>query len=152
MDPLRSESVFTRMNLILRRFEASKAGIFSEIMDEKFNHIAVGLEHAYPHTENDTFHPKLPPGVYDCIRGEHRLHEDDPFFSTFEVMGVEGHSGILFHTGNYNNDSDGCILVGDGIGMKLDGGKMIVNSRLAFNRLLELQKECDSFKLTVEDL
>lgn len=139
------------MNLILRRVSATKDGIISELMDEKFNFVALCLEHAYPNTEDGTFHAKIPIGEYKCVRGNHRLHEEDKEFETFEVTKIADHSGILFHVGNYNKDSDGCILVGEGFGAKLDGGKMIVKSKEAFKKLMDLQKECDSFDLKVED-
>lgn len=138
------------MNLILQRFSSTKDGIISDLKDTGFNFVATCLEHAYEN-EDGTFYAKLPAGEYECIRGEHRLHDNVPF-DTFEVMGVPGHEGILFHVGNYNKDSDGCILVGDGLGKKLDGGVMIVNSKVAFKRFMKKQTECDKFILKVEDV
>ena len=91
--------------------------------------------------------PKIPQGVYTCMRGEHEL-ENGPKFITFEVMGVPGHSGLLFHKGNFDNDSKGCILLGMNV-VGAPGARMITQSGLAFDRFMALQKGVDDFQLTV---
>lgn len=48
------------------------------------------------------------------------------------LQGVKGFQGVLIHVGNYTKDTEGCILVGDGV---RDG--VLLNSRLTFNRLYE---------------
>jgi hypothetical protein len=137
------------MDLLLTRKELCVDGVFSELTDMKGNFKFVTLEHAYQSVPG-TFFPKLPDGVYICARGQHQLHSMPAPFETFEVTQVPLHVGILFHVGNYNADSEGCILLGVGMGHKLGGGKMIVNSRVAFANFMDLQKELDSFTLTVE--
>jgi hypothetical protein len=71
-------------------------------------------------------------------------------FDTFEITDVPLHNNILFHPGNYNDDSEGCVLLGKAYGMKLNGGKMIVNSRNAFDHFMYLQEGVDSFVLIVD--
>jgi hypothetical protein len=131
------------MKYILTRVDFRNDGIFSELRDEFKEHLFICLEHSYSGI------PKLPPGEYICKRGMHKLADLVPF-ETFEVMEVPGHYGILFHVGNYNEDSSGCILIGSGYGFKLDGGKMITKSRPAFKAFLESLKEIDEFTLNVE--
>ncbi len=99
------------------------------------------LEHAYPQPDGG-YKPKLQPGTYVCVRGQHRL--DSGPIETFEITGVPGHSGILFHYGNYNRDSNGCVLVG-----KEREGDMITLSRTAFQNFMDLLKGVDSFNLIV---
>ena len=54
------------------------------------------------------------------------------------VVGVSGYSGVLIHSGNTENDTDGCILVGNGRGTD----KMpILDSRAAINKLFEIVEE-----------
>lgn len=126
------------MNLTLHRRNKTEAGIFGDIWAEDGSFICVTLEHSYD------FQPKLPQGIYTCKRGLHRLaHMKEPF-ETFEILDVPGHSDILFHVGNYNRDSDGCVLIGIEF-----GDKMITESRVAFQEFMDLQKGIDTFTLTV---
>src|SRR5271168_2377957 len=99
------------MNLILTRLDHSENGIFGQLLDSKTNHLFFTLEHAFEQTDG-TYGPKLPNGNYLCVKGLHSLDHTPTPFEAFEVTNVPGHSGILFHIGNYNRDSDGCILLG----------------------------------------
>ena len=95
----------------LKRKEFGVGGIISDFtFHGELSPFMVTLEHAY--FFNGAYTPKLHNGVYTCVRGPHRLHGMIDFFSTFEITKVSGHSGILFHWGNYNEDSEGCILTG----------------------------------------
>lgn len=137
------------MKLTLKRAEFRKDGIFGDLFcDETGDHLASTLEHSYP--KGDDFAPKLPDGVYACERGPHRLKADADPFETFEIKGVPGHWGILFHVGNYNRDSQGCVLIGTGIGWTAKKEKMIVGSKLAFDRFMKRLEGHQSFTLTVK--
>lgn len=125
------------MNLTLNRILKKEEGIFSELRDEKGVLIAFTLEHSY------SLEPKIYNGTFKCMRGTHQLHDGVPFV-TFEIMGVEGHSNLLFHAGNFNHDSEGCILLGQEI-----VNNMITNSKQTFLKFMELQSELDIFTLTV---
>lgn len=138
------------MKLILIRNLFREDGIFGELQDQAGNPIAVTLEHAYP-DDVFGFSPKLPQGEYICEKGPHRLAGMDQPFETYEIKGVPGHFGILFHVGNYNEDSEGCVLIGAALGNKSNGGKMIVNSRNTFKKFMEITKGVESFELFVED-
>lgn len=141
------------MNLILSRTNASSDGIFGEIIDDGFGFLFMSLERSYADPEKPFIYTaKIPAGEYICKLGEHSLKEDSPKFMTFEVTGVPGHTGILFHTGNYNCNSDGCILLGLQIGNKSDGGKMITYSKQAFKKFMNVQEGVNEFKLKVVDL
>lgn len=149
------------MNLKLLRTAFKSTGIYGEIEDETGKRRFFTLEHSYSRTaladpdpglepekfgsiENcPDYLPKLAPGTYTCVRGQHQLHHGLPF-ETFMVTGVPKHEGILFHVGNYDRDSEGCILIGkepipDGIGKSGD----------AFKEFIELQRKTDSFILEV---
>jgi hypothetical protein len=97
------------------------------------------------------FPAKIPNGVFDCVRGIHALEDGVPF-ETFEITGVEGHSGLLFHWGNYNKNSKGCVCTGEDF---VDAPKssvhedMVTNSRATFAKLMTLQTGVDRFQLTV---
>lgn len=141
------------MKFILDRKDHGPDGVFGVLYDGKHNQLFVTLEHAY--LEDGKYTSKIPDGSYECNRGEHRLHNMTEDFTTFEITSIEGHTNILFHVGNYNEDSEGCVLLGKGMGhkqgvnWKTSGGKMIVNSRVAFNEFMKMLDGVDSFQLEV---
>lgn len=128
------------MDLQLRRTAYKDAGIFGELVNIDGHILLQTLEHSY----NDK--PKVPQGEYKCVRGQHKLAHQDHSFETFEVTGVPDHTGILFHVGNFDNDSSGCILLGLSA-----GGTQLFSSREAFQKFMALQQGVDSFTLIVTD-
>lgn len=130
------------MTLTLVRKEFREDGIFSELLDEKGNFLAVTLEHSYD------LKPKLYNGEFTCIKGLHRLHNNIAF-ETFEIAGVKDHTGILLHPGNWQTDSEGCILLG--IEIKDDPkGKMVTHSMIAFSKFMSKMEKVKSFQLVVK--
>jgi hypothetical protein len=135
------------MNLTLKRDKFIAGGIFGSLFSGDNSLVLCTLEHAYQ--DEYEFVPKIPIGTFECIRGIHQLEptaispKPQPF-ETFEITGIDGHTGILFHTGNFNEDSSGCVLVGLG-----RNEKMIINSREAFEKFMKAQEGCDNFTLTV---
>lgn len=132
------------MTLYLKRQEFREDGVFSHLEDSKGNLIAATLEHSFD------LKPKVYDGVFKCVRGTHRLHNNVPF-ETFEITGVVEHSGILFHVGNYNSDSDGCVLLGTDIAPS-DKGQMVRHSMIAFSKFMGLLEGQQSFDLIVSSL
>ena len=133
------------MLFTLIRKEAREDGIFGELWGEDAKDpLCVTLEHSYDGV------PKLPPGEYTCVRGPHRLHSMTQDFETFEITGVPGHTNILFHWGNYNSDSDGCVLLGRSLGRAGAGYQMITSSRKAFATFMAATAGVDSFTLEVK--
>jgi hypothetical protein len=105
------------------------------------------LEHAYLGLSDSCpngWSPKVPQGSYLCVRGIHRLAHGEPF-ETFEITAVPGHTGVLFHAGNYNADSEGCVLLGLG----RDGDKMVTQSKAAFADFMDHLKGLPTFLLEV---
>lgn len=136
------------MDLALVRCDFRPDGIFSEIRNAGGEMLFITLEHAYDDGLG-SFTPKIPDGTYLCVRGNHRLAGMTQDFETFEITNVPGHTGILFHSGNVNGDSDGCILLGLNLG-NLNGQQAVVSSKAAFNQFLEMQDDVDQFRLTVK--
>lgn len=140
------------MNLKLVRTDAAHDGIFSLLKKEDGEVIAVCLEHPYESGAGDgSYTAKLKPGVYKCVRGQHKLHGMTDSFTTFEITGVIGHTNILLHFGNYAADSEGCVLLGRRI-VPIPGetDRMITSSRNTFNKFMDLQRDVDQFTLIVE--
>ena len=129
------------MDITVNRTDKNIHGVFGEIPELDL----VTLEHAYS-DDGGALNPKVPEGVYRCVRGKHTLPNGQQV-ETFEVTNVPGHAGILFHPGNYNQDSAGCFLVGT----TNSGNQMITRSRVAFGKFMDAQKGCDEFALTVNN-
>ncbi len=142
------------MDLTLIRAERRKDGVFGVLLNDKAEQIAVTLEHSYHDgkwPDEEVYISKLPPGSYQCVRGQHQLHSMNQPFTTFEITGVEGHKNILFHVGNYNQDSDGCVLLGK-YKNEVGGQQMIGLSRKTFSEFMKLQEGIPTFTLTVKDI
>ena len=125
----------------LERQDITPHGIFSRLTDDHGQEYTT-LEHAY--CLGETIHCKIPNGTYTCVRGTHALHDGIPF-QTFEITGVPGHKGLLFHKGNYNSDSEGCVLVG----LSRDRD-MIIHSKDAFDKFIKGLDGVNEFTLEVK--
>lgn len=128
------------MDLTLTRLEIKDTGVFSSLTGPGLN-LAIA-EHSYQNPDG-TYGPKIPRGIYNCVRGQHTLHSGP--IETFEITGISGHTGLLLHPGNYPQiDSDGCCLVGSE-----REGDTVINSKVAFQLFLTAQTGSDTFQLTV---
>lgn len=137
------------MKLLLKRTEYRKDGIFGILQDEDGNKLYNTCEHAYLQ-EDGSYAPKLNLGLHTCNRGKHRLHGMTADFETFEITGVPDHTGILFHWGNYNEDSEGCVLLGAHALLPPGVNRaMITDSRDTFTRFMRLVQDLKTFDLEV---
>jgi hypothetical protein len=105
----------------------------------------VTLEHTYQ-KENGKYKVKVAPGWYTCTRTRYNRGGYD----TWLITGgdVTPDRRIMFHKGNHENDSDGCILVGEMI-EPYKGGVGILQSGKAFDELMALTAGVDKFELFV---
>lgn len=129
----------------LHRFD----GIFGRLFDDKNQLIAYTLEHSYLQ-DDKSWAPKLPAGQFICVLGPHELHGMTSTFQTFEITGVPGHTDILFHWGNFDKDSEGCVLLGDKIITQADGTDMVTNSKETFKHFMTSLDGVKEFILTVQ--
>lgn len=136
--------------LTMKETAARPDGIFYELSADGVRLCDV-LSHAYDDGVGG-YAAKTRPGTYVMRRGMHQLQKHDgtltPPFETFEVTGVEGHSGILFHTGNKNADSNGCNL--PGTMFKVGDEWQVIKSLIAFNYLMSQLRGQDEVPLDIE--
>lgn len=137
------------MDLTLIRNQFRPDGIFGELRDNDGKLKLVTLERSY---DDDTDpRPKVSAGRYLCQRGTHR-YKSGRQYETFELLDVPGHTGILFHVGNHELDSEGCILLGTKImkfGQNGHNAQVLVNSKFAFEAFMGHQKGVDEFWLEI---
>lgn len=87
----------------------------------------------------------IPSGEYVCNRVQ-----SPKFGNTFEVLNVRGRSHILFHKGNIQADSHGCILVGEEYG-QLGSESGIKSSAAGYGEFMAILAGDDQFNLTIVD-
>jgi Family of unknown function (DUF5675) len=134
--------------LTLTRMVVGDDGAFGHLKrDDSDAQVAVTCERTFG--ELGAPEVVIPLGVYRCVRGQHTL-DGSHFFSTYEVTGVQGHTGLLFHPGNVETDSKGCILLGHFFGSLGDVGA-VLESRAAFVEFMDLMGGANEFSLTVTD-
>lgn len=127
-------------DITLIRLAENSSGTFGVLIhgDTPF---AVTLERRWLNNQRNV--SCIPWGVYTCRR------VDSPRFGdTFEVTNVPGRSHILFHKGNLDDDSHGCILVGEEFDPVL-GSYGILSSRKGFDELMDRMADRDEFSLSI---
>ncbi len=127
------------MDLILTRVYIGPEGAFSTLSPNGEPPFMVALEHTYE--DNDV---KVPRGTYTC----RRTRFNHGGYETFEITGVPGHARLLFHRGNTELDSDGCVVVGLQFGV-VNGNDGVLSSTSAHFIFMGRQNGVDSFQLEV---
>jgi|SRR5271166_1222696 len=129
------------MNLNRNSFEVS--GIYGTLISDDGVFSCATLEHAFAQ-DDGSYAPIIPAGTYTCTLGTFTL-ENYPPGQYYQIMDVPGHTHVLIHFGNYNKNSDGCILVG-----ATRVGNMITNSDQTFKEFMYIQNGAESFELVVK--
>jgi len=128
--------------MILTRTSKEPTGIYGTFTSEDGSFNCVTLEHAFPQTDG-TYAPIIQPGTYTCTLGTFTL-EGYPPGQYYQITGVTGHTDVLIHFGNFNKNSDGCVLLG-----QERSGNMITNSDKTFEAFMTYMNGNNSFQLTI---
>lgn len=70
---------------------------------------------------------------------------------TFEITKVPDRFNILFHAGNTDDDTAGCVILAEHYG-KLGKHRAILNSGNTFKRFMQIMGGIDEFLLTVIEI
>tara|TARA_R110000772_G_scaffold76180_1_gene164772 strand:+ start:1748 stop:2137 length:390 start_codon:yes stop_codon:yes gene_type:complete len=129
------------MNLILDRNIKSSHWNMGSLSDADFPDFELAtLEN--PWQNNEPYVSCIPEGDYICKR------VDSPRYgNTFQVQDVEGRTHILFHWGNYERNTLGCILVGL---TQIPSKDMIGSSRKGFAKFIKHTQGVNEFTLTIQ--
>ncbi len=128
--------------MILKRIASTPRGTFGVLIIATYP-FAVTLEN--PWLDNEVMVSCIPLGKYIC-----RRIDSPKFGNTFEVTDVEGRTHILFHKGNTEEDTSGCILVGEEYGF-LGGERAVLASSRGYNEFMNMHKGSQSFELSIVD-
>jgi len=108
-----------------------------------------------PWLDNKSSISCIPTGTYHCLRcsnsPDYAFGNSPQFGDTFQVYQVPGRSKILFHKGNIDDDTHGCILLGEQY-QPLGDESAILSSKAAFNEFKKLTNGLDEFILIVQDV
>lgn len=133
------------MQATIIRFEQSEQGAIGVLLFDKVTFCFT--------LQPDSVDPTrfyIPAGSYICKR-----FHGTKWPNTFEIVrpgtnNVDGHTSLLFHAGNIEEDSLGCILLGSSV-FNLKGFRAVSNSGLTFKLFLDHTKNVDEFPLTIVD-
>jgi hypothetical protein len=89
-------------------------------------------------------HFSIPVGNYLC-----RRYHSEKFPDTFEIV-VQGHTALLFHVMNLEDESKGCIGLGESVGY-LKGKRAVLSSGVAFEQFMKGMGGDQQFNLIIED-
>jgi hypothetical protein len=141
----------------LLRFADTPFGVFGwlDLFDEAEKRVA-----RFPVAEDDWLHNE--PGKSAILAGRYlcRRVVSPSKGETFEISGVPGRSHILFHEGNTEENTEGCVLLGTAFGalpvkdeddpnhpQVLKWG--VTSSKAARARFMTLLEGVDSFPVTI---
>lgn len=105
-----------------------------------------------PWNKNEKNASCIPPGWYECERRPVGPGKTGGLPDTFEVENVKDRDGILFHVGNFADDTEGCILLGESFGTGPNGVPMITSSKSAFVRFHNSLAGQERFGLMILDI
>ena len=89
----------------------------------------------------------IPAGMYRCQRVR-----SPKFGTTFQVTGVPGRGHILFHAGNEERHTKGCILLGASYAKLSASDRGIANSGLTFQQFMEAMVGVKEFALQIVEV
>lgn len=124
----------------LKRLSTFEDGTFGVLLDDKIP-FAVTLEKQWK--DNKRFISCIPNGNYLCKRVV-----SPKFGEVFQVMDVPNRGNILFHKGNLEADTEGCILIGEQF-ETLNGRTAILQSGKGFTEFMDRLKDINAFELKV---
>jgi hypothetical protein len=87
--------------------------------------------------------PVLVDGIYRC----HRDFYHKGGYPTFEIE-VDGHDRILFHKGNFGNQSKACVIIAESFAV-LDGKIAVADYARGFQEFMHLTAEVNKFEMLV---
>ena len=130
------------MELKLKRVAENEVATFGVLINGN-DPFAVTLEPSWEDNKKGT--SCIPSGPYSCKRVK-----SPRFGDTFEILDVEGRTHILFHKGNSERNTQGCVLIAEEFGI-LNGKAAVLASGRGYREFMNILKDVDEFDLIIED-
>jgi len=97
------------------------------------------------HRDNNQNISCIPTGNYICQKVKSLRYG-----VTFHIKEISGRTDVLFHSGNRDNDSRGCVILGEEFGT-LFGDWAVMGSKRAHNEFMKRLEEEKEFMLTITE-
>lgn len=130
------------VTLTLHRLSRNAYATFGTLADAEERQLCVTLER--PWVDNEHTVSCIPAGTYQASR----YHSPKRGYDVWLLDSVPNRDMIEIHVGNVPSDTDGCILVGTHFG-ETDKGYGIIESKKAFDLLMQATKDADTLAVTV---
>ena len=130
------------MELTLKRVTENEDATFGVLINGDIP-FAVTLEPSWE--DNKKGISCIPSGPYSCKRVK-----SPKFGNTFEILDVLERTHILFHKGNSEHNTQGCVLIAEEFG-KLHGRAAVLASGRGFTEFMYILQDVDEFDLIIED-
>jgi hypothetical protein len=133
--------------IIIKRIASNNDGLFGVLIEKHIKGdipFAVTLERNY--LDNQSNISSIPAGEYTCKR-----YHSFTFGETFQVTNVPNRDYILFHKGNTEDDSCGCILLAE-MFESLNNKIAILQSSKGYKEFMTRLKGIDEFKLIIKEV
>lgn len=130
------------MDLILKRVSQIGDATFGVLINGS-TPFAVTLEPSWEDNKKNI--SCIPTGSYSCKRVN-----SPRFGNTFEIMDVKNRTHILFHQGNRERNTEGCVLVAEEFG-RLGGEAAVLSSGKGFTEFMSILQGLDEFSIVIED-
>lgn len=121
------------------RYSETEDGTFG-VMEYNGQPFCMTLE---PNDRGNGRNSCIPAGRYQVHR-----HHGLKYKNTWAVMDVPNRSAVLFHIGNIENDTVGCILLGKSLGTVKRKMAVVTSSR-TFEAFMKLSKQSEGLILTI---
>lgn len=130
------------MQLELLRVGQSNRGTFGVI---RYGQVPFVLTLERPWEDNKENVSCIPAGRYRC-----RKIRSPKFGDTYEICDVPGRTHVLLHWGNYIEDTEGCVLVGEEFSGTFDR-PFVSASKRGFLELIKLLNGAAEFDFVIVD-
>lgn len=131
---------------LLKRIAGNTFGTFGVLIDENNIPFVLTLERQWLNNRHGV--SCIPTGIYECERVTTPLHGN-----CFQVMNVPDRDSILLHKGNIDDDSHGCILIGEKFEYAIKNGKPgVAASGEGYDEFMSKLNGVDKFTLKIVEV
>lgn len=126
--------------MTLKRISSDRNSTYGVLIDNTIP-FAVTLEPSW--NNNKSYESCIPAGIYSCKR-----IISTKFGNTFAITNVPDRTNIRFHKGNFQSDTEGCILIAEQF-EQLGDKTAILQSKKGFDEFMDKLIGVNGFSLVI---